>query len=283
MRPRKVRRSSAREPAAIEYAGMGGTTKPCIEAVQRFLQFGDQPSHARILTCATHHGLLLKFGEYDFVAVKSGFGSGYAGEGSHGFAYVLELLQAHEVPIDEIVVSELLFERLDLSALTTADIRTIERAKPKRPQGWHDYAMDREEKRSEGRLLWQDFPPVVPFAIIDPRIIDLALNFWVDPDKRLVTAFRRLEDRIRARTGLKEHGSKLVSQAFLGNPPKLLWPGLVASEQNARAQLFSAAFGTYRNPRTHHEVEEGPEEQLSEFLVVNELYRLEHAAEDSTS
>ncbi len=269
------------DPAAIQYVGMGGTTKPCVEAIQRFLQFGDQPSKARILTRETHHGILLTFGEHDLVAVKSGFGSGYAGEGSHGLAYVLQLLEAHGVEIDEVVVKPNIFERIDLSALTQADIRAIERAKPVRPQRWHDYILDREERRGENKLLWRDFPPVIPFSIVDPRIIDLALTFWDDPDKRIITAFRRLESQIRARTGSEEHGSKLMAQALLSDVPKLKWPGLGSGEQRARCQLFSAAFATYRNPRSHREIEEGPEEQLAEFLVVNELYRLEKIAVDS--
>lgn len=257
---------------------MGGTTQPCINAIQRFLQFGDCPTKARILTSGTHHGLLLSFGEYDTVAVKSGFGSGYAGEGSHGFAYVLQLLEAHRVEIDEVSVSSAVFERLDLSGLTADDLRGIERARPVRPHRWQEYILEREERRSEKRLLWQDFPPVIPFGIIDPRIIDLALTFWNSPDERLIAAFRRLEDRLRTRTGLKEHGSKLMAQAFLADKPKLTWPGVGGGEHNARGQLFSAAFGTYRNPRTHREMKEGPEEQLAEFLIVNELYRLERMA-----
>ena len=47
---------------------------------------------------------------------------------------------------------------------------------------------------------------VVPFAIVDGRLVDLALSFWEEPDHRLVTGYRRLEDIVRERTGLQEHG-----------------------------------------------------------------------------
>jgi uncharacterized protein (TIGR02391 family) len=108
--------------------------------------------------------------------------------------------------------------------------------------------------------------------------MDLALTFWTDPDQRLVKAYRRLEDVIRERTGLEEHGAKLFGDAFQSKPPKLAWDGIPAKEQAARANLFAAAFGVYRNPRGHKERDEKLTDLLAEFLLANELYRLERQA-----
>ena len=208
---------------------------------------------------------------------------GLCRRGPNGLSYVLQLLDAHGVEIDEYAVSPQLLERVNQSALTRTDLLSFERMPPIRPSRWYDYIFDRHENwHNEGRL-WQNFPHAIPFSIIDPRIVDLALSFWKAPDERLLTAYRRLEDLIRKRTGLTEHGSKLFSQAFLPQDPKLHWPGRTSSEQTARGNLFVGAFGAFRNPRTHRELQEDTDDQLAEFLLVNQLYRLEREAEPKPS
>ena len=54
----------------------------------------------------------------DQAAVKSGFASGYGGEGPAALSYALQLLEAHGVELEEVEVSADLIERLDDSALT---------------------------------------------------------------------------------------------------------------------------------------------------------------------
>ena len=110
---------------------------------------------------------------------------------------------------------------------------------------------------------------------VDGRIIDLATSFWEGPDERLLIGYRRLEDIVRKRTGINEHGAKLFSQAFGGPSAKLGWKDLDGGERAGRASLFTAAFMAYRNPRAHREVEGDANDQLAEFLLLNHLYRLE--------
>jgi len=55
--------------------------------------------------------------------------------------------------------------------------------------------------------LWREFPPVIPFAIIDGRIIDLPMSFWGNPNDRLLSGYRRLEDIVRERTDINEYGT----------------------------------------------------------------------------
>ena len=74
------------EMAGIEYSGVSGITKECL--VLQFYgcwQYGDRITKARILSSSKQHGLLLTTDVGDLIAVKSGFGSGYRGEGSRGF------------------------------------------------------------------------------------------------------------------------------------------------------------------------------------------------------
>jgi hypothetical protein len=105
----------------------------------------------------------------------------------------------------------------------------------------------------------------MPFAIIDSRIADLAISFWNDLDDRLLKAYRRLEDIVRKRAGVQEHGTKLFSQAFIGNNAKLTWQNIDETEKVGRGTLFTAAYMAHRNPRAHRELKSYQDAQLSEF------------------
>ena len=276
---RKSRSDPLDRPGGIQYAGESGISADCKDAVVRLLQHGDRIAAARILTCATRHCLLLTISDGELVAVKSGFASGYGGEGPTAFSYVLQLLDAHGVDVDEFEVAEAVIERLDRSSLTESDLVELASANRVRPSRWfQDYIeVQHRDSRAEGTL-WQEFPLVIPFAIVDPRLVDLALSFWDAPDDKLMTAYRRLEDITRKRTGIDEHGSKLFSRAFMGPTAKLHWPEADDSEQAGRAQLFTASFGAFRNPRAHREKKDRREDLLAEFLLLNQLFRLEKEA-----
>jgi hypothetical protein len=261
--------------AGIEYYGLPRISAECQDAILRLLQYGDQITRVRILSCSGEHCLLLTVNVGDLIAVKSGFGSGYAGEGSHAFSCVLQLLDSHKAEIEEYNVTPDVIERIDNSSLTQADLDNLDAAKPIRPSRWHDYIFEDHWERAQGGTLWLEFQPVVPFAIIDSRIIDLAISFWDGPDDKLLTGYRRLEDIIRKRTKIDEHGQRLFSQAFLGPTAKLVWKDVDAGEQTGRASLFTAVFMAYRNPRAHREVRGYANDQLAEFLLLNHLYHLE--------
>jgi len=273
-------RNNRKSPAGIEYVGIPGVTEECKNAVMRLLQYSDQITRVRILSCARDHGckdhcLLLTVNVGDIVAVKSGFASGYLGEGSHGFSFILQLLETHGAEIQEYNVDAELIERLDMSLLTRGDIEKIDAVQPVRPTRWYDYIVDRDEKRGERGTLWWDFPPVIPWSIIDNRIADLALNFFKRPDNSLLTGYRRLEDIVRNRTDIDEHGVKLFSQAFVGKTAKLGWKNLDENEQVGRGQMFIATYMAYRNPRAHRELEHEINSLLAEFILLNNLFLLE--------
>ena len=272
---------TARGLAGIQYCGIPGASKDCKDAVLRLLQFGDHISHARILTHDNAHCLLLTVDGTDLVGIKSGFASGYGGEGPSAFSYVLALLYAHSVDIEEYQVSEELIERLDRSALTVSDSKMLNAAKPVRPNRWADYISEDDWEKGENRMLWSRFKPVIPFAIIDSRIVDLALKFDEQPDDCLLTGYRRLEDNVRDRTEVEEHGAKLFSQVFLSDPPKLTWGEIDRAEHAGRASLFTGTFMAYRNPRAHREPHKYSSE-LGEFLLLNHLFLLERDAVDQS-
>lgn len=263
------------KPAGIQYAGEPGLTLPCQEAVLRLLQFGDKIKHARIITSDQEHGLLLTTDNGERIAIKSGFASGYSGEGPRRFSYVLNVLMKHEASISEARVSRGVLKRLDTSALTEVDLEAIQMSKVKAGNHWTGYLLPEHLKLDP----WSEFPLTIPFAIIDERLADLALSFWDAPDERLLTAWRRLEDTVRKRTGVSEHGAKLFSRAFAGEVALLQWSDKSAGEAEGAAQLFASGFKAYRNRRAHREVKEHPEDQLVEFLMLNQLFRLEQSAQ----
>jgi len=275
----KIMRSRKKLPVEIQYAGQAGISIECKNAVMRFFQFGDRISRARILTHKNSHCLLLTVND-DTVAIKSGFASGYSGEGPRAFSFVLGLLKSYGTELVEYAVSEGLLERLDQSALTMSDMDDIENAKPVRPSRWPDYVFEEDWQSEKSRAFWQNFPSVIPFSIIDVRIIDLAMTFFEHPDQNLITGYRRLEDIVRKRVGSKEHGSKLFSQVFLSQIPKLGWDVLDSNEQKGLAGLFINAYMAHRNPRAHRELEKQKDKLLCEFLLLNHLYLLEGQAFD---
>jgi uncharacterized protein (TIGR02391 family) len=222
--------------------------------------------------------LLLAIDDLDLVAVKSGFSSGYSGEGPRTLSYVLEVLRALQVEIDEYDVTEDVLHRIDASALTQEDLQWIKESQPVRPPRWYSYVWDRHEDMHKAGQLWKEFPNTVPLSIIDTYIVDLAISFWSAPDERLLTGYRRLEDNVRERTGIPEHGAKLFSQAFLGPNAKLHWADASGAERDGRANLFAGAFMAFRNPRAHREREDDPADQLADFLLLNQLFRLEREA-----
>jgi hypothetical protein len=266
--------------AAIEYHGLAGVSQACKEAVIRMIQFHEPIKLVRILTSDGSHCLLLTLERGDLVAIKSGFASGYSGEGPRALSYVLQLLHAHNVEIDEISASKELVDRLDASALRRADIKAIETAKRVRPVRWHDYVFEEDWTTHHAGEYWAECRPVIPYAILDPRIADLAVHFWDKPDDALLVGYRRLEDIVRARTQLDEHGAKLFSQAFLSEGAKLHWKDIGDRAQQGRGNLFASIYLAYRNPRAHRELIVDAKGSLVEFLLLNHLYRLERDAHE---
>ena len=242
------------ELGGIEYHGIAGSSQDCQNAVMRLLQFGDSIPRTRILSYSNRHCLLLTNDIGDRIAIKAGFSSGYIGEGPRRFSYALHFLCAHGTDIDECQVDEAVIMRIDDLALTISDLETLNSLKPIRPSRWHDYLPEERYETPFDKRLWDEFPRILPFAIIDSRIMDLALSFRQDPDDKLLRGYRRLEDAVRERTGLDEHGAKLFSKAFTGLASPLYWKHLDEPEKIGRVSLFTGTYMAHRNRRAHREL-----------------------------
>lgn len=262
--------------AGIEYVGRHGITASCIRAITCLLSGGERFEKARLVTCGQDHAFVLRAEHERDVAVKAGFTSGYAGEGPSGLATVLAILAMHNVDIEEYEVERSFMDRLSWSSLLQDDVDFLEKSHPVRPQRWHEYIYDVEERLSvKADLLSCHYPMSIPLALVDPRIHDLAVGFMVNPDAALLTAYRRLEGTVKKRTGLSGEGQKLFSAAFQVEGAPLMWEVADKSEAIGRAQLFAGVYMGFRNARAHREIEADLRAELSEFLLVNELFRLE--------
>lgn len=275
--------------ACIEYHGSAGITQHCLDAMTRLIQFGERLEKAWLISsqpdqynCRTHAFILTLFCERQ-VVINSGFSSGYGGEGPKGLSKALQLLLRHKVDIEEYQVKPSMMERLEHNCLLKTDIQSTGSSRPVRPNRYYDYIFfDTERSRNvfgEKDLNFL-FPPVIPYAIIDTRILDLALTLEENPDASLLTGYRRLEGIFREKhadlKGLS--GAKLFSRAFQGENSLLHWPKTDKSEVEGRASLFIGVFKGYRNKRAHHEQDYELSAAVREFVLLNELYVLESTA-----
>ncbi len=210
------------------------------------------------------------------VIVKGGFSSGYNGEGLRGYAFVLNLLRNYTDSINEYIISKSVFERISNSSLTVKDLEYINSIKPVRPNRWYDSAhLYKDRKRS----IFSEFPLTIPMALLDPRLIELALDFKKNPDNAIMGAYRKLESIVKERTGLNnESGVKLFAKAFQGDDSILCWENLDSGESKGRASLFTSVYMAYRNNRAHQEPRHNISDDIREFMLVNQLLFLESEA-----
>jgi len=275
--------------ADVEYHGSNGITQHCLDAIARLIHFGDRIEQVWLISapadqwnCRTH-AFILTINNGQLVVIGSGFSSGYGGGGCKGLSKALQLLSRHKAEIKEVEIKSEVMNRLERRCLLQSDIESIESSNYVRPNRYYDYIFF-DTKLSEevygDRELNLLFPPVIPLAIIDTRILDLVLSFEEQPDLSLLSGYRRLEGLVREKhedlKGLS--AAKLFSKAYQGENAILEWPDIDKSEIEGRASLFIGVFKTYRNKRSHHEQSDDMAIALREFLLLNELFLLESKA-----
>ena len=263
--------------AGIQYLGDSGVTQACKEAVIKLVHAGEEINDVKILTFEeTHssvHALLLTL-RYDIqVIIKGGFASGYNGEAPRGYAFVLNLLRNYTDSINEYIISKSIFERISNSSLTVKDLEYINSINPVRPARWYESVYLYKERE---RSVFSEFPLTIPMALLDPRLIELALDFDKNPDSAIMGAYRKLESIVKARTDLNnESGVKLFAKAFQGDDSILYWENLDSGESKGRASLFTSVYMAYRNKRAHQEPRHDLGDDIREFMLINQLFVLE--------
>lgn len=264
--------------AGIQYMGLPGISRSCMQAVERLLLAGERIERATLLTAGQTHAFLLQIDPPETIAVKAGFASGYHGEGPGTLSATLLLLRAFHVEIDEIVVNADLMERLDESALSQRDMDRIDQSRPVRPMRWYDYLQGPALDARDLIAPVMGLRPVMPWGLLDARLVPAALAFQSNPDHALLVGFRQLEDVVRTRLGREVGEGRVFATAFVGEHSRLTWAGIAAGEHNARGALFTGAYGAFRNPRAHQLRNKSAASVLEEFLLLNLLYKLEKSA-----
>jgi len=244
------------EEASLEFIGMEGISTICVTSIIELIQGGNRISRAFILTHDNNHCLYLEIEPLRAILVKSGFSSGYNGEGPNSFSYVLALLEVHGAEIDEFSVNKKNLTKIDRNELRKHELLSILKSHPIRPLRWHDYKNRDINSNLFSAKHWQRFPLVMPFKIIDAELFDLALSFWEAPSDKLMQGYRRLEDIVRKKSEIDGHGARLFNRAFMGNSSVLYWDEIGESEQIGRANLFIGLYCGYRNPRAHKKLDE---------------------------
>lgn len=262
----------------VEYWGNQGITQTCLMSLCNLIQTHSDLTYALLLTNEQTHALIIKDENESFFVIRSGFTSGYMGEGPRGLATALTLLKRHQIETEEILVSSKILRRANNSTLNDSEIELLFKQEIIRPIRLHDYIYPFTKEVAETHKSKRYYPLELPYSILDDRIFDLALLFKHDPDSALLKAYKRLEDIIRDRTDLMEHSGKLFSQAFQGENSLLTWNVPDIGEIKGRTNLFTGAYMAFRNARAHRESTENYAQMFREFLLVNELYLLESEA-----
>lgn len=261
----------------IQYLGTP-YTQDCIEAIGYILQTQTQIEQALLLSCNHTHAYLIKSHRNTYI-IRSGFTSGYPGEGPKGLASSLQLLLKHNIEVEEINISKKILKKINQAALSDNDLEGISKTKYIRPIQIHEYIYEIYNTIQYQITNDRYYPSELPYSLIDSRLLDLALKFNDDPDYSILTAYTRLEDIIRSKIGANLFSKKLFEKAFCSenNMKSLYFWKDVENEQasNALGRLFTNIFTAYRNERAHSEVDKSHFKQLREFLLINELYLLE--------
>lgn len=268
-------------PANVEYHGSDRTTRSCLDAIARLLSSGLQIHRVLLLSHGDRHGFYIEADEPAPFLIRCGFASGYYGEGPAGLSIALHLFRRFEIDVEEVEVKGEVLNRLDSALLNEYDLESIHQASPVRPTRMYDYMHDGLQHRaSPGKSMRRQFSPIVPWFLLDERLIDLAVVLPRDPDKAVMDAFRRLESSVKSRCALAKEvfGVEVFKKAFRGSGAILGWPDLPAAEIEGRAQLFEAAFKAYRNPRAHRDDPVDVARAYREFFLLNELFLLEAEA-----
>ena len=270
--------------AKIQYHGEEGITQSCLNAITRLIQSDCQIEEVKLLTLENRHCFLLSvITESSYIAIKSGFASGYSGTGPRGLSSALQLLNQQVSWINEYSISMDFFQRINDSCLLESDLDEIKEERLVAPSRILEYIYSYGSSDEENyKRLRYEFPSVVPLRFVDFRIADLALTIKDNPDSTLMSAYRRLEGIIRKRTNFEGDviGAKLFTKAFRGENAPLHWENIESAEREGRASMFEGIYMAFRNRRAHRELKLSLDEEIREFMLVNELFLLESQAID---
>lgn len=270
------------ETPVVDYVNGERTSRGALQALMNALQLQPAVTKVWLLTTDYDHALIVVYQDDKYIAIQGGLSSGRPSEGTKTLSKALAFIDSLGLSIHEILVPFGLMNRLIRGGLTQKDISTLDAGGVGHGH-WPNYILPEDWESSTTRQLWDTAEPMIPMAIIDPRLRDIAIRFWKSPDSALMDGYRRLECCIRGRIDCNSRGIDIFGKAFGGKQPQLAWQEELGSGDSARQLLFRGVFQAYRNARAHNELQTSPNESLTEFLLLNHLFLLEAAAVNAPS
>lgn len=264
----------------IQYLGTP-FTQDCLNAIGFILQTQQRIEKALLLSYDQNHAYLVKSDRSTYI-IRSGFTSGYLGEGPKGLASSLQLFLKHNIEVEEVCISEKIMKKVNKTSLSNNDLEHILKTKYTRPIQIHEYIYAIYNTLEYQVTNDRYYPTELPYQLIDSRILDLALKFNDDPNYSILTAYTRLEDIVKVKINDRSlFSNNLLKTAFISDKQRqsiYFWDANNEKISNALGCLFTNIFTVYRNERAHSEVDKPYFKQLREFLLINELYLLEREA-----
>lgn len=263
----------------IQYLGTC-YTHDCLKAITFILQTQPHIEKALLLSNNGFHAFLI-ISEQNTYVIRSGFSSGYLGEGTKGLASALQLLLKHHVEIEEINISSKLMKKLNKASLSSTDVENISNYRYILPIQIYEYIYAIYENLDYQKNNNRYYSSELPYHLIDSRIFDLALKFKEDPNSAIMSAYTRLEDIVRLKTNSEKFSVGLLEQAFCSDKKSISqfkWDVENEEASTATGRLFTNIFKSFRNERAHSEVNKQDLHCFREFLLINELYLLESEA-----
>lgn len=260
----------------IQYLGTP-FTQDCLNAIGFILQTQQRIEKALLLSYDQKHAYLVKSDRSIYI-IRSGFTSGYLGEGPKGLASSLQLFLKHNIEVEEVCISEKRMKKVNKTSLSNNDLEHILKTKYIRPIQIHEYIYTIYNTLEYQVKNDRYYPTELPYHLIDSRILDLALKFNDDPSRSIFNAFIRLENIIKKRINSDKHSSALFEHAFCSENPPLICKSDDKRASQATGRMFPNIYKAFRNEHAHNEVSKPLKTSIREFLLINELYLLEREA-----
>ena len=192
--------------------------------------------------------------------------SGYGGEGPKGLAKVIQLLRFHRIDLEEVRVNGKLFSRIEQCQLLDRDLHKIEQMQYVRPLSWVDYLHD--IGKVDDSELQHLFPYEIPWASLEPRILDLAMNLQYGDLSAVSQAFNRFESVLKKRCANEAKSLRQAANQVFSN-------SAMKGSESAKEKFVTSVFTLFRNPRAHEELNPTRQEDFRCFVLLNELFLME--------
>ena len=123
---------------------------------------------------------------------------------------------------------------------------------------------------------------ILPSSYVHPDVMDKSFKLLAKRqfESAVLQAFKCIEIRIRKKTGFSkdEVGIKLIRKAFDPNKGILANQSIPIAEREAMANYIAGAYGFYKNPCSHRDVEMEFLEAFERIVIASNILKLVETA-----